>query len=82
MVDLKKRRREHDNTHEDDDQHYLQFIHRNTMLYMYFLHSISHVYGFDSKGNKKEELPRERKDLEREKFFVHSGSTCLEELIE
>ena len=68
MVDLKKRRREHDNTHEDDDQHYLQFIHHNTMLYMYFLHSISHVYGFESKGNKKEELPRERKDLERDIF--------------
>ena len=43
MVDLEKGRREHDNTREDDDQHYLQFIHHNTMLYMYFLHSISHV---------------------------------------
>ena len=62
MVDLRKRRREHDNAHEDD-HHY-----RNYILFMYFLHSISFVYGFDSKGNKKEELPRERKHIERDIF--------------
>ena len=49
MVDLKKRRREHYHAHEDDDNHYFQFLHRNYMLFVYFLYSISFVYGFDSK---------------------------------
>ena len=68
MVDLKKRRCVHDNAHEDDDHACFRFLHCKYILFMYFLYSISFVYGFDSRGNKKEELPRERKDLERDIF--------------
>ena len=35
---------------------------------MYFMYSISLLYGFDSQSNKREELPRERKSLERDIF--------------
>ena len=62
MVDLRKRRCEHDNAHEDD-HHY-----RNYILFMYFLHSISFVYGFDSKGNKKRNF-QEREETYRERHF-------------
>ena len=60
----RKRRRDD----EDDQQCAYFMMHRSYLLFLYFFYSISTVYGFDSNGNKKKELPRERKDLERDIF--------------
>ena len=60
----RKRRRDD----EDDQQCAYFMMHRSYLLFIYIFYSISTVYGFDSNGNKKQELPRESKYLERDIF--------------
>ena len=69
----RKRRRERDNTQSEDDHHYFKFIRRNYILFVFLLYSVSIMYESTPSGNKKKELPRVRKDLERD-IFTPLGS--------
>ena len=64
----RKRRRDNIIACDDDDQYFLNMMYRHYIMFFYFFYSLSSVYGFDSKGNKTSEIPRERKDLEVDIF--------------
>ena len=68
MFNCRKRRRDHEMAKTEDELQFMDIMNRKLMICMYFFYIISMVYGFDSNGNKKEEFPRERKDLERDIF--------------